>query len=160
MLDAARTIQLAQRNGSQDDLIFAVNNLARAKLGLGNYEDARPLFMEALNATLPTNHRLRAPILTDLADLECRTKRYEAGLARLDEARPIMAARYTEDPWRVALVDNVKGGCLLGLKRFKEAEPLLARSAPVILKKWKPDMLYGYDVTQRTVRLHNMTAKE
>ncbi len=118
MLNEARTIQLSQRNADQDDLIFALNNLALVQFGLGNYKDAQPLFMEALTAALPTKHRLYAPILTILADLECRTKHYETGLARLAEARPIMSQRYPNDPWRTALVDNVIGGCLLGLNRL------------------------------------------
>jgi hypothetical protein len=68
-----------------------------------------------------------------------------------------MAQRYPDDPWRVALVDNVRGGCLLGFKRVNEAEPLLTQSTPVILGKWKPDTLYGYDVKQRMARLQTLT---
>jgi hypothetical protein len=68
-----------------------------------------------------------------------------------------MAQRYPDDPWRVALVDNVRGGCLLGFNRVREAEPLLVQSTPVILKKWKTDALYGYDAKQRMAQLQTLT---
>jgi len=160
ILEQGIPLMLAQRDETRDEFAFVFSNLALAYMGLSDYAKAEPLFQKGLHAAILNKHRLHAPILTDLADLECRTKRYEAGLARLDEARPIMAARYPDDPWRVALVDSVKGGCLLGLNRRKEAESLLLQSAPVIQKKWKSDTLYGYDVTQRSTRLRNLAAKE
>lgn len=157
MLSEAWAIQAAQRNGNQDDLIFVLNNLARAKFGLGDIEGARSHFVQALNATLATNHRLRAPILTDLANLECRKGHFDAGLKRLVEGRPIMAQRYPDDPWRVAHVDNVRAGCLTGLKRYAEAKALMSSSLPIILKKWPPNTLYGHDALERAVRLYTRT---
>ncbi len=147
---------LVQRDETRDDFAFAFSNLALAYMGLNDYAKAEPLFQKGLRAAIINKHRALAPILTDLADLECRTKRYDAGLARLDEARPIMAQRYPDDPWRVALVDNVRGECLLGFGRVWEAEPLLTHSSPLILEKWKPDTLYGYDVKQRMARLQTL----
>ncbi len=118
---------------------------------------AEPLFQKGLQNAIANKHRLHGPILTDLADLECRTGRYDQGLTRLNEARPIVAARYPDDPWRVAHVDNVRAGCLTGLKRYAEAEKLIESSDPIVLKKWRPDTLYGYDALQRTMRLYSLT---
>jgi tetratricopeptide (TPR) repeat protein len=160
ILDAAINIMLAQRDDTRDSFAFAFSNIALAYMGIADYGRAEPLFTKALHAAVINNHRTHAPILTDLADLECRTKRYEAGLARLEEARPIMAERYPDDPWRVALIDNVEGGCLMGLGRVNEAEPLLTRSAAIMLEKWQPNTLYGYDVKKRMARLQTLKAKQ
>ena len=83
-----------------------------------------------------------------------------AGLARLDEARPIVAERYPHDPWRLAHLDNVRAGCLTGDRRYGEAEPLIASSMPVLLTKWPPDTLYGYDAVQRSLRLYRLTGDQ
>jgi tetratricopeptide (TPR) repeat protein len=157
MLTEARTIRQAQRNENQEDLIFALNNLALAYFGSRKYHDAEPLFMEALHAAQTGKHRLEGPILTDLADLECRTGRFDASLKRLDVARSIVAARYPDDPWRVAHVDNVRAGCLTGLKRYAEAEKFIETSTPIMLAKWPPATLYGHDTLDRAIRLYSRT---
>ena len=138
-------------------MTFIFANLALARMGLGDLKGAEPLFHKGLTAAVLNKHRLRGPILTDLADLECRSKRYDQGLIRLDEAKPIVAARYPDDSWRVAHVDNVRAGCLTGLKRFAEAKALMASSLPIILQKWPPSTLFGHDALERAVRLYTRT---
>lgn len=154
---AARSVQTGEND---DQLTFVFSNLALANMGLGDNATAEPWFEKALHTAIVNKHRLHGPILTDLADLECRTGRFQQGLKRLDEARPIVAARYPDDLWRVALVDNVRGGCLLGLKHYADAEPLLTRSTAVLLKKWKPGTLYGYDAIERALRLYRATRND
>ena len=140
-----------------DLMAFLFSNLALARMGLGDLKSAEPLFQKGLTAAIANQHRLHGPILTDLADLECRSKRFDQGLKRLDEARPIVAARYPNDPWRVAHVDNVRAGCLTGLKRYAEADNLVESSLPIVLKKWPPDSLFGHDALERTMRLYRAT---
>ena len=139
---------------TSDDMTFRFTNLALALMGLGDLKGAEPLFQKGLRAAIINKHRLLAPILTDLADLECRSGRFEQGLKRLDEARPIVAARYPDEEWRTAHVDNVSAGCLTGLKRYSEAKGLMATSLPIVLKKWPPNTLYGHDALQRAIRLY------
>jgi tetratricopeptide (TPR) repeat protein len=143
-----------------DAMTFRFANLALVRMGVGELASAEPLFHKALKAAVINKHRLHGPILTDLADLECRTGRYTEGLARLDEARPIVAERYPHDPWRLAHLDNVRAGCLTGDRRYGEAEPLIASSMPVLLTKWPPDTLYGYDAVQRSLRLYRLTGDQ
>lgn len=152
-IDVSRTEVL----GTSVSMAFRFTNLALSEMGLGRLSVAEPLFQKGLTAAIANKHRLHGPILTDLADLECRTKRFEQGLKRLDAARPIVAARYTDDPWRVAHVDNVRAGCLTGLKRYAEATALMQSSLPPILAKWKPNSLYGHDALQRKMRLYELT---
>ena len=140
-----------------DGMAFAFSNLALTRMGLNDLKGAEPLFQKGLKAAIANKHRLHGPILTDLADLECRSKRFEQGLKRLDEARPIVAARYPDDPWRVAHVDNVRAACLTGVKRYAEAEALIESSLLIVLKKWPPDSLFGHDALERTMRLYRAT---
>jgi tetratricopeptide (TPR) repeat protein len=160
MLQESADINLAQKDETNDNMAFVYSNLALVHMEGGDYPAAAPLFEKALRAAVANNHRLHGPILTDFADLDCRMGRYEAGLARLDEARPIVLARYPKDAWRVALVDNVRGGCLLGVKRFAEAAALLSGSTPVLLKKWGWEGLYGADAVQRATKLAEYRAPE
>jgi tetratricopeptide (TPR) repeat protein len=150
----SRTGQMIE-TGDRNAFLYA--NLAIVRMGLNDLAGAEPLFQMGLKAAIANKHRLHGPILTDLADLECRNRKYEQGLKRLDEARPIVAARYPDDPWRIAHVDNVRAGCLVGLKRYGEAERLIESSLPVILKKWPPDSLFGHDALERTMRLYGAT---
>jgi hypothetical protein len=109
-----------------------------------------------LQAAIANKSRMHAPILVHMADLECRTNRFAAGLARVEVARPIMAERYPDDPWRMALLDNVKAECLTGQQRFSEADALVAASTPMLLKKWSPASLYGNDALGRAIRLYQL----
>jgi tetratricopeptide (TPR) repeat protein len=154
MLEDAVRIQLAQQEDTQRDLIFAFTNLGLARMGSGDYAAAEAALGKALPAAIANDSRMHAPILVHLADLDCRTNRYAAGLARLESARPIMAKRYPDDPWRLALLDNVKAECLTGQQRLAEADALLSASMPVLLKKWQPTSLYGNDALRRAIHLY------
>ena len=156
MLEEAVRIQLAQQDETQRDLIFAFTNLGLARMGTGDYAAAEAAFAKGLQAAIANKNRMHAPILVDIADLQCRTGRYDAGLETLESARPIMAQRYPDDPWRVALLDNVKAACLTGKQRFAEADALVETSVPVLLKRWPPASLYGYDALRRAIRLYQL----
>jgi tetratricopeptide (TPR) repeat protein len=157
MLEEAVRIQLTQQDETQRDLIFAFTNLGLARMGSGEYGAAESAFGKGLQAAVANKNRMHAPILVHIADLECRTDRFQDGLARVEVARPIMAARYPDDPWRIALLDNVKAECLTGLQRFAEAHSLVAASTPVLLEKWSPTSLYGNDALRRAIRLYQLT---
>jgi tetratricopeptide (TPR) repeat protein len=139
---------------TSDDMAFYFANLALVRMGVGDLASAQALFAKALKAAITNRHRLHGPILTDLADLECRSNHVADGLKRLDEARPIVVARYADDPWRTAHVDNVRAGCLTGAHRYAEADTLMQGSLPVILKKWPTDKLFGHDALERAIRLY------
>ena len=145
---------------SDPNMAFVLSNLALIDMGTRDYPAARGYFDRALDIAVRNKHRLHGPILTDLADLECRTGEADAGLAHLEAARPIVAARYPDDAWRLAHLDNVRAGCLTRQKRYREAEPLIAASMPVLLKKWPADTLYGYDGIERSMALFRLTGNQ
>ncbi len=141
-----------------EDLTFPLSNLALAALGQGDAGAAEPLLARSLRAAVANGQDgNRGMVLTYLADLECRTDRAPQALDRLATARPLVQAQYPDDPWRNALVDNVEAGCLMELKRYREAEVLATRSLPVLLKRWPAASLYGADALERSRRLYQRT---
>ena len=154
ILNEALALFRAKRTEVHDETIFTLSNLGLAEFELGHYREAETLMLQALQAAIADKQRLHGPILGDLADLECRTGRYHSALARLDEARPIVAARYNDDPWRAAQIDNVRAGCLGQQRQYAAANTLMQASLPVILKKWPADTMYGHDALERAVRLY------
>jgi hypothetical protein len=156
MLEDAVRIQLTQQDETQRDLIFVFTNLGLARMGSGEYAAAETAFSKALQAAISNKSRMHAPILVDIADLECRTNRFGDGLARVESARPIISERYPDEPWRVAVLHSVKAECLTGRRRFAEADALIAASTPVLLKKWDPKSLYGNDALRRAIRLYQL----
>jgi tetratricopeptide (TPR) repeat protein len=151
------SIYAAGQSETHEGRIFAWTNLALADIGLGQFEAAAALLHRALDAAVATKHRLEGPILTDLADLECRTRRFEEGLARLDAARRLVAQRYPDEHWRTALVDNVRAGCLARAGRAVEAEYLVVSSMPALMDKWPAESYYGHDSIQRAKQVYTMT---
>jgi tetratricopeptide (TPR) repeat protein len=142
------------------NMVFFVGNMALIEMGLGNLDAASPLFDEALRNAVLNKHRMYGPLLTDAADFDCRTGHPQAALERLDQAAPILAARYPDDAWRVAHLQSVRAGCMTRLKRYAEAEPLIASSTAQLLKKWPPDTLYGHDALQRALQLYRLTGDQ
>jgi serine/threonine-protein kinase len=160
LLEPAAQAFSREVSASDPNMTFVLSNLALIEMEQGNYEAAQTDFDGALRTAILNKHRLHGPILTDLADLECRTGRADAGLTHLAQAQPIVLARYPDDAWRVAQLQNVQAGCLTREKRYREAEPLVAASMPVLLQKWPPDTLYGHDALQRSMQLYQLTGNQ
>ncbi len=95
--------------------------------------------------------------MTYLADIECRTGEVSSGLDRLDRARPIVAAQFPDDPWRVALIDNVRADCFARAGNGSDAERLITDSTATVLAKWPADTYYGHDAVERANRVYRLT---
>ncbi len=158
LLDEARQIQLAQKSESHDDLTFVFANLGLARIGLGEVAGGVEYLEKALRAARANNHRLIGPVLVDLARIDCRAKRFDMGFLRLEEARPLMLERYPDDAWRSAIVDSVEGECWLYKGEYPRAAPLLTGSAPILLAKWQPTELYGYETVQLMIRYYKVAS--
>lgn len=154
LLEEASQIQLAQKSELHDDLTFVFANLGLAKLGLGDVATGVEYLDKALRAARANDHRLIGPILVDLARIDCQAQRFDTGLRRLAEARPFMRERYPDDAWRSAIVDSVEGECWLMKGDPARAAPLLTGSAPILLAKWQPKELYGYETVQLMIRYY------
>ena len=148
LLARSEKIFLAQRGDTHDDFAFIFSNLALARRGVGDDAGAETLFRRALVAAQVHDHRLIAPIQTDLADLLCSKGRFEEAMALLNKAAPLMRKRYPDQAWRSAWVVNTRGACLVR-QGDKSGRELVKNSAPMILERWKPGTLYGFEVKRR-----------
>ena len=150
LLTRSEKIFLAQRGDTHDDFAFIFSNLALARRGVGDDAAAETLFRRALVAAQVHDHRLIAPIQTDLADLLCSKGRFEEAMALLDQAGPLMRKRYPDQAWRSAWVVNTRGACLVR-QGDNSGRQLVKNSAPVVLERWKPGTLYGFEVKRRLI---------
>jgi tetratricopeptide (TPR) repeat protein len=148
LLNRSVNIYVAQRQDTHADLSFIFSNRALALRGVGQDAEAEADFRRGLRAAEAHKNRLIAPILTDLADLLCTHGKAEEALQMLARAAPIMRARYPDDAWRSAWVENTRGACLVR-QHDSSGASVIEGSAPVLLKRWKPDSLYGFEVEQR-----------
>jgi tetratricopeptide (TPR) repeat protein len=132
-----------------DALIFPLSNLGMAQRGLGIDQLASESLLEALMLAKKFKHRAVAPIMTDLAEIDCRNQRIEDGLLKLVEAEPIMRTTYPNDPWRTSYLKHIKAYCNLVATRQSQAAQAVVDSAPDILERWGQNNLYGYETTSR-----------
>jgi tetratricopeptide (TPR) repeat protein len=156
LLRRALAINLSQRDATHDDLAFTFANLAIAERGLGRAGEAEALLDKALVAARKHKSRNLGPILVDIADLRCRRGDVAGGLAMLAEADPIVRADYPDDPWRLAWLNNSRGGCLAAAGRTAEASRLLTRSEPILRERWAPGTLYAVLASDRRRTIGDM----
>jgi tetratricopeptide (TPR) repeat protein len=143
LLEHAISVIVSQRNDSFDDLALEYDNLGLTLRGRGDDLGAQRMLLKALFVARLRKHRNLAPILVDLADLECARGDTKTAFDQLAEAHPKMAATYPHDPWRTAWADVVTGGCLAKAGRKTEAATLIAKSQPVVRLRWSAGSLYG-----------------
>jgi len=148
-LREARQLMLAERSITHDDMAFVFNNLALAEVGLGDDAAARELFASAWAAADEHRHRMRGPILTDLADLECRAKQHAQATARLERAGELLAEDYPDDPWRMAWLELVRASCLLREGDASAADALLTPNLRRVLERWPDDTMLGLSALER-----------
>jgi tetratricopeptide (TPR) repeat protein len=143
LLERAVATTEAQRTGEPGMLAFLYANLALVEHGLGRLPQAEAMFRKALVPARLHRHRTLAPILADLADTLCDERRFAEALPLLDEAAPIMAATYPDDPWRTAWVRQVRGKCLLASGDRATGTRLVRDSARPVGDRWPADSLFG-----------------
>ena len=148
-LKTSAQILSTQLAPDHDDLAFIYANLAIAQRGMNDDTAAEATFLKALPIARKHKHRTLAPTLTDLAEIECRSKRIESAMQRLDEAEPLMKATYPKEPWRAAYVDQIRGACLLAEGKRGAGVALLESSAPIIVARWGKAGLFGFEATAR-----------
>jgi tetratricopeptide (TPR) repeat protein len=153
LLTKAYEITLKQRGPDHDDLAFVLGNLALAEKGLGRTQRAITHFERALSIAQLHSHRMRGPMMTDLAALECETGDATGGLARATAALPILADDYPEESWRPALAQTVRAQCLIALNRVAEARTAATGVLPIIAKKWPENTLFGAEARARLALL-------
>ena len=149
LLIQAIAITLKNRSSTNDYLALLYANLGLAQRGFGQLTEARASLAKALVVARLTKHRNLGPIMTEIADLDCVQGEAAAGLKLLDEAAPITAATYPDDPWRMAWLQNTRGSCLASKGLKMQGAALLASSIVPIRERWPVGTLYRVLAEQR-----------
>ncbi|MFS0737482.1 toll/interleukin-1 receptor domain-containing protein [Sphingomonas sp. 1P06PA] len=155
LLARAARITLAQKAETHDDMAFIFASLAAARRGLSDDAGAGALLEKALAAARLHKHRTLGPILTDMADMRCAAGDIAGGLRMLDEAAPIVAETYPDDPWRPAWNLAIRADCLARDGRGGQARTLLAKAMPAITMRWPAGSLYAVDLAARRARIRD-----
>jgi tetratricopeptide (TPR) repeat protein len=148
-LARAVAISLPERGLLHDEMAFQFANLAMAEQGLGRLTKAEALFVKALAAGRRNKHRNVGPILVDLANVHCQSKRTGSGLAMLVEAVPLIQLDYPDDPWRMAWVWSVKGECLINARNAAAGAQAIRESAAPVLRRWPEGSYYAAEISRR-----------
>ncbi len=121
-------------DNSNPKVAYSLGNLGQALTAEGKTSEAENCLREALKLADEIHGfspSIRATILRHFAAVLLRENKPAEAEAKAREAYIVFR---TKDPtnWRTADAESVLGGCLAAQGRFKEAEPLLKESYPLL----------------------------
>jgi tetratricopeptide (TPR) repeat protein len=149
LLEESVTIDRKLGRSDHDDFVFALDSLGMAYRSRGDRASAERLFTEAEVLAARYEHRMWGPILVNETDLRCAGGDTDGFVERLDQAALRIRKSYPNDPWRMAILESVRGLCLSFSGNREEGERLLLASLPVIEARWGKDALFTYDARRR-----------
>jgi tetratricopeptide (TPR) repeat protein len=149
LLEESVAIDRKLGRSEHDDFVFALNSLALAYRERGDLAGAQRLLSEALALAQRTEHRMWGPILVNQTDLKCSQGDAEGSAATLDEAAMHIHKAYPDEPWRIAILDSVRGQCLCVSGQPVAGEALLVESLPIIDARWGKGSLFAHDARAR-----------
>lgn len=158
LLERSARISLKEKGAMHDDMAFVLNNLGLAQQHSGQITSAEATLWQARTVAMARGSRMAGPASTDLIGLLCRKGGTGEARALLADAKKAVSAEYPDDPWRLALIDNVWAECLWRSGDRAEAVRLVQTSTPVILKRWKPTTMFGFDAMTRRSLISRGTA--
>lgn len=154
LLEESVSIDRSLGRTGHDDFVLGLSNLAIAYKAKGDLQRSETLLREARELAASINHRYWGPLLVDLADISCSTHREADGLARLSESEPKIRSVYPDEPWRMALLESVKGGCLSAAGRSAETERILLDSYAVVAARWGNEGLFTNEARRRVAQYY------
>jgi tetratricopeptide (TPR) repeat protein len=159
LLEESISIDRQLDRSDHDGVVYALNSLALAYRARGDRAGAERLLGDALRLAERTEHRMWGPILVNEADLRCAGGDAVGSAAMLDEARARIDKAYGDEPWRVAILDSVRGQCLSVSGDSATGEALLLDSLPVIEARWGKGSLFAYDARARIAAHYSRIGK-
>ena len=100
LLRDALEVDRKHRAENFDDLSYTLNNLALVRMALGDHAEAAELWLEALPIAEASSHRMHAPILTGLADVQCHNGQAKRGIELSAQAVIVSREEFGADNWR------------------------------------------------------------
>jgi tetratricopeptide (TPR) repeat protein len=153
------------KDAMHDDLIFPLNSLGLAHMGLARYRKADSAFGEALAIARRHDHWMLGVVLTSLADLRVRESEFASASALVAEARKELKEAFpantrVDEGWRFKMLESVQGAVLDGLGRHAEAGPLLTGAVQPLTDRFAESSLFAVDAMQRALRHRELTGDE
>jgi len=144
-----------------EDLILPLNSLAMLEIARGNLDPAGKLLLEALENARVHKHWMLGQVLTNVADLDVRQRRFEHAGAALDEARTLLVAEHGDElagaaAWRLAILNSVAGFNEIERGHLGEAERLLTAAWPVLRARFGARSYFGDQCLLHLSRLYEI----
>jgi len=148
-------------SGPNANVARTLSNLGVLQQVRGDTSGGEAYYRQALaiaDQALKRDHPDRGVYLRNLASVLVSERRAAEAEPLAREALAIFQAK-TPKHWRVADAESVLGGCLAGLGRFPEAEPLLLESYPILLKDKGDGAKHAAEARQRIIDLYTVWGK-
>ncbi len=124
-----RCYQLDSQSGDPDRISSSLNTIAGTLLAAGNPEEAEGYILRAIGYAKQANNPSRMAVIYGMAsEIENRLEHQERALLYADSACMIEAT--TGNQYKMAVRQTQKASILVGLKRYGEAERILAEVEP------------------------------
>jgi tetratricopeptide (TPR) repeat protein len=139
------------------ELAISMNNLALLLRDEGKYEEAEPLFRQVVaidRKIFGEEHPVVAVNLNNYANLLQRKGDYAGAESMYRQALALKRKAYPKGHWEIATVESLLGGCLTAAHRYREAEPLLLESYPIIQANFGPSHNRTVVALRRVVELY------
>ena len=124
-----RCYQLDSQSGDPDRISSSLNTIAGTLLAAGNPEEAEGYILRAIGYAKQANNPSRMAVIYGMAsEIENRLEHQERALLYADSACMVEAT--TGNQYKMAVRQTQKASILVGLKRYGEAERILAEVEP------------------------------
>ena len=124
-----RCYQLDSQSGDPDRISSSLNTIAGTLLAAGNPEEAEGYILRAIGYAKQANNPSRMAVIYGMAsEIENRLEHQEQALLYADSACMVEAT--TGNHYKMAVRQTQKASILVGLKRYGEADRILAEVEP------------------------------
>ncbi len=157
------------RKTEDDELLFRNQvNLSEALIHQGRYKEARALVVEMIDRRENISDQGSGGVLEGIL-LMMEARRLlgiaQLGLSDTHAAESLLNEvvlwfeTHSVDQWRRARAQSAWGACLVSLRRFEEAEPILLLSQKVLEREVGRDSTATQDANRRIIRLYEAWGK-
>ena len=148
--------------GGHPEVATNLNNLALLLREKGDLDQAESLFREIIEIdrkNLGDYHPYVAGDMRSLATVLMKKGDHQAAEGYLRQGLAIQRKTFPEKNWQIATTKLLIGSCVVGQKRYREAESLLLEAFPVIQENFGPNHRRTQVAIQDIIELYEAWGK-